>query len=285
MSHFEIDSAAQAQATQEKGGSGLQRGGEMIDYKLVPLEPTPEMVEAAEDAYMPFGDMEMAIRLALLAAPAVQGEPVAWIRKWSLDGEKPSKERNKSGRMALPMKFKLHEVTRNRCLPDDVALYTAPQPTEQTEPVGWQFYDNGKWWYGDDRIKLHRKNTEAAGIPVRDIYAAPQPTPDVTALVEALESAKNLIANHSGEVLPDEYAGDQIEQIDAALAAHFKRDSQPYPAGYAGATVWIGDKRVTQVVTEGSLKHESEPGMVITHAAQACLDLLAAAHRKQGGKV
>lgn len=48
-----------------------------------------------------------------------------------LVGEKPSKERNKNGRMALPMKFKLHEVTRNRCLPDDVALYTAPQPAEQ----------------------------------------------------------------------------------------------------------------------------------------------------------
>lgn len=42
-------------------------------------------------------------------------------------------------------------------------------------------------------------------------------------LVEALESAKNLIANHSGEMLPDEYAGDQIEQIDAALAAHRKQ--------------------------------------------------------------
>lgn len=42
---------------------------------------------------------------------------------------------------------------------------------------------------------------------------------DISALVEALDSAKNLIANHSGEMLPDEYAGDQIEQIDAALAA------------------------------------------------------------------
>lgn len=63
----------------------------MTDYILVPVEPTPEMVEAAEEAHMPFGDMELAIRLALLAAPdhiadarkmvaaAVQGEPVAWI--------------------------------------------------------------------------------------------------------------------------------------------------------------------------------------------------------------
>lgn len=50
----------------------------MSDYKLVPVEPTPEMVSAAEDAYMPFGDMELALRMAILAAPAVQGEPVGW---------------------------------------------------------------------------------------------------------------------------------------------------------------------------------------------------------------
>lgn len=41
----------------------------MSDYKLVPLPPTPEMVSAAEDAYMPFGDMELAVRMAVLAAP------------------------------------------------------------------------------------------------------------------------------------------------------------------------------------------------------------------------
>lgn len=39
-------------------------------------------------------------------------------------------------------------------------------------PVGWQFYQDGKWWHGDDRIKDHRKNTEEAGFPVRDVYAA-----------------------------------------------------------------------------------------------------------------
>lgn len=50
----------------------------MNDYKLVPVGPTPEMVEAAEDAYMPFGDMELSIRMAILAAPDVQGELMAW---------------------------------------------------------------------------------------------------------------------------------------------------------------------------------------------------------------
>ena len=52
------------------------------------------------------------------------------------------------------------------------ALATRPAQTEQ-QPVSWQFYQDGKWWNGDDRIKDHRKNTEAAGIPVRDLYAAP----------------------------------------------------------------------------------------------------------------
>lgn len=46
----------------------------MSDYKLVPVEPTVEMVEAAKDAYIQFGDMDMAIRAALLAAHDVQGE-------------------------------------------------------------------------------------------------------------------------------------------------------------------------------------------------------------------
>jgi hypothetical protein len=50
----------------------------MRKYKMVPAEPTPEMIEAAEEAHMPFGDMDLALRMAILAAPAVQGEPVDW---------------------------------------------------------------------------------------------------------------------------------------------------------------------------------------------------------------
>ncbi|MCQ4302255.1 hypothetical protein NAV11_20265 [Pseudomonas songnenensis] len=63
---------------------------------------------------------------------------------------------------------------------------TRPAQTEQ-QPVTWQFYQDGKWWNGDDRIKDHRKNTEAAGIPVRDLYAAPiaqtAPQPEQSGLV------------------------------------------------------------------------------------------------------
>lgn len=48
----------------------------------------------------------------------------------------------------------------------------------QGEPAGWQFYQDGKWWNGDAAIKHHRANTEAAGIPTRNLYVAPQPPAD-----------------------------------------------------------------------------------------------------------
>jgi hypothetical protein len=43
------------------------------------------------------------------------------------------------------------------------------------EAVGWQFLQDGKWHFGCDNLKDHRKNTEAAGFPVRDVFSAPQP--------------------------------------------------------------------------------------------------------------
>ena len=38
-------------------------------WKLVPIPPTEEMIDAASDAHMPFGDMHFAITSAILAAP------------------------------------------------------------------------------------------------------------------------------------------------------------------------------------------------------------------------
>lgn len=45
-------------------------------YEVVPIWPTREMIQAAEEAYMPFGDMELAIRLAILSAPAVKADGI-----------------------------------------------------------------------------------------------------------------------------------------------------------------------------------------------------------------
>ena len=48
------------------------------------------------------------------------------------------------------------------------------QEIEQ-EPCGWQFFQGGKWQNGME-TNNHRANTEAAGIPVRDVYPSPQRT-------------------------------------------------------------------------------------------------------------
>lgn len=46
---------------------------------------------------------------------------------------------------------------------------------ERGEPVAWQFYQDGKWHNGNDSIADHRKNTESAGMPTRDLYAGAPP--------------------------------------------------------------------------------------------------------------
>lgn len=40
-------------------------------YVLVPVEPTEAMIAAAEEAHMPFGDMELTISAAIGARPEV----------------------------------------------------------------------------------------------------------------------------------------------------------------------------------------------------------------------
>jgi len=52
------------------------------------------------------------------------------------------------------------------------AAPSAPAPAAQ-EPMAWQFFQDGRWWNGYDNIPDHRANTEAAGIPTRDLYASP----------------------------------------------------------------------------------------------------------------
>ena len=42
----------------------------------------------------------------------------------------------------------------------------------EQEPVAWQFFEGGKWHNGME-VNDHRKHTEAAGVPVRDLYTTP----------------------------------------------------------------------------------------------------------------
>lgn len=77
-----------------------------------------------------------------------------------------------------------------------------PAPNEQMVVAGWQFYQDGKWWNGDDRIKDHKKNTLAAGFRVRDVYADPQSATDTGS------------SNRSDNLIVD-----QTEQVAAMLAS------------------------------------------------------------------
>ena len=65
----ELDAIAFGRAVFAKWGAQPVPAG----YALVPVEPSAEMVDAAQEAYMPFGDMQLAIQLAIAAAP----QPVA----------------------------------------------------------------------------------------------------------------------------------------------------------------------------------------------------------------
>lgn len=99
----------------------------MTDCKLVPMPPTREMVEAAEDAYMPFGDMDLAIRMAILAAPDVQGEPVAAL----LIGEPEyTKQGWEPGYWDIEPNATTIEAFAKLAKPGAYQLYLAPQPEQ-----------------------------------------------------------------------------------------------------------------------------------------------------------
>lgn len=53
-------------------------------------------------------------------------KPLAWMRRWYYNGEKPTRRRNEEGRMVTPLKYKLYPVTTNQVLPDDVPLFGGP---------------------------------------------------------------------------------------------------------------------------------------------------------------
>lgn len=83
--------------------------------------------QVAEAAGTILGQIAAAMEAKPASAPSEQ-KPVAWARKWHMDGEVPKKIKNDKDRMAWPFKFKLHPITETKCLPDDVALFAAPQP-------------------------------------------------------------------------------------------------------------------------------------------------------------
>src|SRR5690554_1452197 len=94
----------------------------MSDYKMVPVEPTPEMLQAAcDEEQRPlsmWSRMKAVYTAMLAAAPAVQGERVGYVRRSAIElmtGDELGVRAN---------------IVKEPRYPDCVALYTAPQPAE-----------------------------------------------------------------------------------------------------------------------------------------------------------
>jgi hypothetical protein len=84
------------------------------------------------------------------------------------------------------------------------------QEIEQ-EPVAWQFLQNGKWHNGTE-FHSHRKNTEAASVPVRDLYTTPPQRKPLTD--EEIFACENSV--------PDEIVSDRDWCIHFARAIEAK---------------------------------------------------------------
>ena len=161
------------------------------------------------------GDVRAAVlrfARALLAAapqPTVQqpapdvAEPVAYLF------------RDEVGRTKIVLG---KETAEYWCPPGEsiTPLYAAPQPAEQ-QPVGEMISDSGDIYWADRHPPMGTK-----------LYTAPQPAPDVEALVEALEWLRGTINAtpendkvQAGIWISSEHP--RIKQIDAILAAHRKQ--------------------------------------------------------------
>ena len=58
-----------------------------------------------------------------------------------------------------------------------------------------------------------------------------------------------------------------------------------FPQGYAGVTIWIGNRKITYLLTELQIAYEQMQGQSITEAAQLCLQWFAATSEQKGGAV
>ena len=223
----------------------------MSDYKLVPIDPAPEMVEAAEDAYMPFGDMELAIRMAVLAAPAVQGKPGALpafatkiIEKLQRFNECAQDDQDVDiGRHWLDILTRMGLLNRVQRSParweiaqqgeDVLESYAAPQPAEQQpapDVAQVRSYNMGleaaalecdRIAKGHDTGSDFRAAFEFAADNIRELTHIGQPEPDVEALVEALGA---MLAVRVVEA--DASYGMACAKAEQALAAHRKQGGE-----------------------------------------------------------
>ena len=172
----------------------------MSNYKLMQMEPTAEMVEAAEDAYMPFGDMDLALRMALLTAPDVQGEVGEGVpdARWLLDQYEafiaaiPVGQENRTRGASAYNWHRAAKATLESLL--------AAAPDVHGEPVAYRV--TGSYtdlpFKDESSAKAYCRGLLSGdpegGYRITPLYAAPQPAPDVARLVEALEKEIRALA-------------------------------------------------------------------------------------------
>lgn len=207
-------------------------------YVLVPLHPTPEMVRAAEEAHMPFGDMDIALRMAILAAapaqPAAQGE----VRKARCISMRPGMGevtlRMDNGRVPGFMDPG-HEVFVLEAHPEPAA---PAQPEVQRLREALEVRAEFEAW-ANGRCELHLVNSAGRYSSATTQFAweayqagraalGAQPAvngytctvPDVTALVEALEEIERWVSRWCADDHP------VATFARKALAAHRKQGGE-----------------------------------------------------------
>lgn len=114
----------------------------------------------------------------------------------------------------------------------------------------------------------------------------------IEAMKQALEYITATNKSSSFWMVPESNLNKTVTALRAAIAEVQKQEpweqfypdmgkpqlsspaAQRQPLAYAGVTMWIGDKTVTQLVTGVEIRHEALPGMSIEFAAKKCLSLL-----------
>ena len=167
----------------------------MNDYKLVPVEPTEAMIDAAREAHEGEAYLPVSLYKAMLAeSPDVQGEPVAWQRVDWPDRVITNLSRRSIAEVDNEVEFR--------------PLYAAPQPAEHRPCPDTLI---GRTVSMDvstgDHNAFHRLFGTVVGVEGQDGVILceldednqdKQPAPDVSALVELLEHARCNTCDGSG---------------------------------------------------------------------------------------
>jgi len=132
------------------------------------------------------------------------------------------------------------------------------------EVVTWQFYQDGKWWNGDDRIKDHRANTEAAGIPIRELFTPPPPVavPEEKGFADAPPE----LGNNEAVAWVNGYHQCRDDMLSAA--------PQPQAEDLTNETLKAVEGVLATAITNGEIS---------AHAARAFMRALKVEPQPQGG--